>query len=198
MQHNGMVKISPKKLTGPWLTGHALDVHSTGSEFLGYDEYGHEQFDTKRTEAGELLYRWKYRGDEAALHDLVEAVAEFVKENRIGVDLVVAVPPTRIRRVQPLFGICEGVAEKLKLPVALNAVRKTGGAELKNLHSYQDRAAALAGAIKVDSSQVAGKRVLVLDDLVRSGATMIAVSEQLTIAGAMAVHVIAITQTRRT
>lgn len=42
--------------------GRVLDLHSTGSEFLGH-EFGREQFDTRRTEVGELLYRPKYRND---------------------------------------------------------------------------------------------------------------------------------------
>jgi hypothetical protein len=56
-----VTKINPRKIDGPWADGRVLDLHSTGSEFLGYDEYGHEQFDTRRTEVGDLLYRLKYR-----------------------------------------------------------------------------------------------------------------------------------------
>ncbi len=39
-----------------WADGRVLDFHSTGSEFPGHDEFGREQFDTHRTEVGELLY----------------------------------------------------------------------------------------------------------------------------------------------
>jgi competence protein ComFC len=52
-----MVKTSPKKLKGPWEDGYALDIHTISSEFIGHNEFGHPQFDTKRTEIGELLYR---------------------------------------------------------------------------------------------------------------------------------------------
>ena len=45
-----VTKSNPRKIDGPWADGRVLDLHSTGSEFLGYDEYGHEQFDTRRTE----------------------------------------------------------------------------------------------------------------------------------------------------
>jgi hypothetical protein len=61
-----VTKINPRKIDGPWADGRVLDLHSTGSEFFGYDEYGHEQFDTRRTEVGELLYRLKYRSDASA------------------------------------------------------------------------------------------------------------------------------------
>src|ERR1700749_1222981 len=100
-----MTKINPRQLTGSWLEGYALDVHSTGSEFLGYDEYGHEQFDTKRTDVGELLYRVKYKGDETALAELADVMAKFVRSKRIPSEIIVPVPPTRVRRVQPLSRI---------------------------------------------------------------------------------------------
>lgn len=192
-----MAKINPKELHGPWATGYALDVHSTGSEFLGYDEYGHEQFDTKRREVGELLYRVKYKGDDAALDELVGIMTEFIKSKRIALDMIVPVPPTRVRRVQPLFKIADALGAKVKTAVVRNAVRKTGGSELKNLHSYEDRKQALEHVITADSKLVTGKRILLLDDLVRSGATINAVAEQLASAGATAVHILAITQTRR-
>ncbi|MEW6683619.1 MAG: phosphoribosyltransferase family protein [Nitrospirota bacterium] len=192
-----MAKINPKQLHGPWATGYALDIHSTGSEFIGYDEYGHEQFDTKRTEIGELLYRVKYQGDDAALDELVSTMADFIRVKRKAVDMIVPVPPTRARRVQPLFKIADALGAKIKTPVVRNAVKKTGGSELKNLHSYEERRQALEHVIMADSKLVTGKRILLLDDLVRSGATINAVAEQLTSAGATAVHVLAITQTRR-
>lgn len=62
-----MINISPIKLPGNWFEGFALDLHTISSEFLGYDEYGHEVFDTKRSEMGELLYRLKYGSDKSVL-----------------------------------------------------------------------------------------------------------------------------------
>jgi competence protein ComFC len=70
-----VTKIHPRKIDGPWADGRVLDLHSTGSEFLGYDEYGHEQFDTRRTEVGDLLYRLKYRNDLSALEEIIFAFA---------------------------------------------------------------------------------------------------------------------------
>lgn len=192
-----MTKINPRQLKGPWHEGYALDVHSTGSEFLGYDEYGHEQFDTKRTDVGELLYRIKYKGDETALAELADVMAELVKSKGISSEVIVPVPPTRVRRVQPLFKIVNALGQRLGIPVISTAVKKSGGAELKNIYIYEERRKVLENAISVDPQQVAGKRVLLVDDLVRSGATIAAVAEQLTAAGAMTVHVIAATQTRR-
>lgn len=192
-----MTKINPRQLKGPWLEGYALDVHSTGSEFLGYDEYGHEQFDTKRTDVGELLYRVKYKGDETALAELADVMAEFVRSRGISSEIIVPVPPTRVRRIQPLFKIVAALGQRLRIPVIGTAVKKSGGAELKNLHDFEERRKVLENAISVDPRQVVGKRILLVDDLVRSGATIAAVAEQLTAAGARTVYVLAATQTRR-
>lgn len=189
--------IDPRPLKGPWCEGYALDVHSTGSEFLGYDEYGHEQFDTMRTDVGELLYRVKYRGDETALNQLADVMAEFVRSKGISSEIIVPVPPTRYRRVQPLFKIVTALGQRLGIPVIRTAVKKSGGAELKNVYIYEERRKALENAVSVDPRQVAGKRILLVDDLVRSGATIEAVAERLTAAGARTLHVLAVTQTRR-
>ena len=40
------VKVNPRKLRGPWTDGFALDLHTTGSTFLGYNAYGRPEFDT--------------------------------------------------------------------------------------------------------------------------------------------------------
>jgi len=68
-----MIKITPKKIGRGWrVEGYSLDKHIVSSVFIGEDEFGHPQFETKRTELGELLFRYKYRSDEAALPVLVK------------------------------------------------------------------------------------------------------------------------------
>lgn len=192
-----MTATNPRKLRGPWTSGYALDVHSTGSEFLGYYEYGHEQYETHRTDLGELLYRVKYKGDDAALERLVSAIAAFVESLAVTPDVIVPVPPTRLRRVQPLFRICDGVGAALRIPVARTAVKKAAGPELKDLRTFEDRTNALENAITVDAKKVTGKTVLLIDDLIRSGATIAAVTTQIKRSGARAVHALAVTATRR-
>lgn len=47
---------NPIQVSGAWRLGWTLDVHTTASVFLGYDQNGRAQFDTTRSELGELLY----------------------------------------------------------------------------------------------------------------------------------------------
>jgi hypothetical protein len=60
------MKTNPVQVQGAWRLGWALDVHTTSSEFLGYDQNGNPQFNTTRSPLGELLYQLKYRGQKTA------------------------------------------------------------------------------------------------------------------------------------
>ena len=193
-----MTKTNPRKIDGPWADGRVLDLHSTGSEFLGHDEFGREQFDTHRTEVGELLYRLKYRNDPSALEEIGVVAEKFIRTWRIKFDVIVPAPPTRTRRVQPLHQIASELARRFDVPV-VKAVAKNaaGAAELKNLREFHERQAVLQGALSVTAHAIAGKRVLLLDDLIRSGATLGAVAAALTEAGAAIIFAFALTKTRR-
>ena len=61
-----IVKINPIKIEGRWNSGVALDLHTTSSTPIGYNEFGYMQFDTVRPEIAELLYRLKNRADKDA------------------------------------------------------------------------------------------------------------------------------------
>ena len=47
------------KVDGNWDKGLAFDVHTLSSTYLGPDEYGHDLWDTTRTEMGQLIYSLK-------------------------------------------------------------------------------------------------------------------------------------------
>lgn len=193
-----MTQTNPRKIDGPWTDGRVLDLHSTGSEFLGYDEYGHEQFDTRRTEVGELLYRLKYRNDASALEEIGTVAEKFIRSWRIKFDVIVPAPPTRTRRVQPLHQIADELSRRFNVPVVKAVSKKAAGAaELKNLREFHERQAVLQGALTVNARAIAGKHVLLLDDLIRSGATLGAVAGALSNAGAATIFAFALTKTRR-
>lgn len=193
-----MTETNPRKIDGPWADGRVLDLHSTGSEFLGHDEYGHEQFDTRRTEVGELLYCLKYRNDTSALEEIGAVAEKFIRAWRIKFDVIVPAPPTRTRRVQPLHQIADELARRFDVSVVKAVSKKAAGAaELKNLREYHERQAVLQDALVVNSRAIEGKRVLLVDDLIRSGATLGAVAAALTAAGAAIIFAFALTKTRR-
>jgi predicted amidophosphoribosyltransferase len=90
------------------------------------------------------------------------------------------------------------LGERLQLPVLEDAIRRTKQyAELKNVQDPDERRRLLDGAFEVIPVRVRGHRLLLLDDLYRSGATMNAIGEALVSAGAEMVYALALTQTRR-
>ena len=46
-------------LEGNWKSGKAYDLHTVSSTHLGTDEFGHDRFENKRSEMGELVFQFK-------------------------------------------------------------------------------------------------------------------------------------------
>ena len=193
-----MVNIRPMKIPGRWRDGYALDYHTISSTYLGDDEFGRAQFETKRSEIGELLYLLKYKSDESAVASIVETVAAFVASWRPDVDVIVPVPPSRPRPNQPVVVLADALAKRIHLPCASSYVTRSRDVpELKNVYDYSERIRLLEGAHTVDRTQVQGRKILLFDDLYRSGATMNAITAALYDEGAAAdVFALTITRTR--
>ncbi len=194
------VKINPRKLRGPWTDGFALDHHTTGSTFLAYNAFGHPEFDTARPPLGDLVYRLKNRGDRSAIEPIVETVLDFLKTWQLRVDAIVPVPPSNTsRRNQPVIEVATAISKRTGIPLCPSCVSKMKStAQLKDVFDRAKRDEILADAFSVDREQTQGKRLLLFDDLYRSGATAGAVAKLLAGEGAAsAVHLLTLTQTRK-
>jgi predicted amidophosphoribosyltransferase len=194
-----MANIKPIRIPGRWRQGFALDYHTFGSTYLGDDEFGHPIFDTQRTEIGELLYRLKYRSDMSVVEDIAFTGSNFVASWNPGIDIIIPVPPSRSQRSnQPVSVLAEAISRLLNIPNAIDAViRIKGIPELKNIYDYDERLRLMQGAHEITKSIVANQRILLFDDLFRSGATMNAITVELYYHGQAAeVFALAITRTR--
>lgn len=191
--------IRPIEVRGAWTRGWTLDRHITSSVFLGYDEHGHPTFDSTRSPLGELVYQLKYRGQND-VEQIAEIMAGFFenKPNTLArMELVVPMPPSTTRPAQPVARVARAVAHKLSKTCSGSAVRKAKATPgLKDVHDPEERRELLNGAFEVDSDQVRGKGVLLIDDLYRSGATANTVTMTLFAAGAARVYFLAATRTR--
>ena len=85
---------------------------------MGINEFGHDVFDNKRSELGKLLYRMKYQGDRSAASQIVEAAVAFLKRYRNRFDVMVPVPPSGNRPVQPVPILATAIGRALDLPIA--------------------------------------------------------------------------------
>lgn len=196
-----MIKIHPVKLVGNWQKGYALDLHTVSSRLLGSDEFGHEVFETTRSEMGELLYRLKYKNDKTVLPIITETVVEFLNNTwKISPSLtgIVAAPPSKNRAFQPVLALANAISIQLNLRLYHNLIRKAQATpELKNIYDYQARLKLLAHAYTVKSSIIAEQSILLFDDLYRSGATLQALTAALYEQGHVKkVYVLTLTKTR--
>jgi competence protein ComFC len=136
---------------------------------IGHNAFGHPEFDTVRSPLGELLYRLKYRGDEAVIAEIVDTVATFVKGWGVGLDAIVPVPPSNSsRKRQPVIAVAKALGAMLGVAVCDACVKKIKStAQLKDVYDFAKRSEILSGAFAVDVAKTAGKRLLLLDDLYR-------------------------------
>lgn len=192
-----MVACNPRKLSGNWVSGFALDIHTVSSKHLGLNEAGHDVFDTKRSELGELLYRLKFKGDKTAAQAIIDTVVEILKPSRKKFDLIVPVPPSGKRPIQPVITLANGFGAALDLPVIECVTTTRSTTQLKGVIGAEKRNELLAGLHAVDAKHTAGKNILLFDDLYRSGATLNAITGLLMQKGkAASVRVLTITHTR--
>jgi competence protein ComFC len=167
------------------------------SVHLGINEQGHDVFDKKRSELGELLYRLKYRADASAAREIAATAADFVRPSVRKFDLIVPVPPSAARAVQPVSLIARGLGSLLGLPVADCVGTSRTASELKGVMDAERRVELLSGLHVVDAERSTGRHILLVDDLYRSGSTMNAVTDALLGPGnAASVRVLAITRAR--
>jgi predicted amidophosphoribosyltransferase len=193
-----MAEVHPTRIPGRWRDGYALDHHTVSSTYVGDDQYGRAQYDTKRSDLGELLYRLKYRGVVSVVPEIADAAASFLRTWNPRVELVVPVPASRARPAQPVLLLGEALAERLQIPFVPDCVSRVREVrQLKDVVDYDERSRLLAGTHAVDRGKVQGRRVLLVDDLYRSGATMNEITALLYDQGGAAdVFALTITRTR--
>jgi len=114
------------------------------------------------------------------------------------VTILVPVPPSRARAEQPVHLIAERLSTTIGIPFHRNVVTRVKETpELKNVYAYDERLRLLDGTHRVEASLVKGQKILLFDDLYRSGATMNAITAALYDEGAVAdVYALALTRTR--
>lgn len=161
------------EVKGNWKKGLAFDVHTLSSTYLGPDEYGHDRWDTTRSEMGRLVYRLKYRNDKSTIRKIVDLITGKIK----GIekfDLIIPIPSTKKNRpFQPVEEIAKELGRRKRVKVSNFLTKEVGGAELKNVDDPKEREKLLKGKISIlGDYDISGKKVLLLDDLYRSGTTL--------------------------
>lgn len=180
-----LARSRPRPLSGPWHTGWALDFHS---RFSGAN--------WSRSRVGDLVYRLKYQADGSAFQPLVEQLLAVCAEHAelAAVDALVPVPRSAPQGPDLVGALAEALGGRLGHPVWSVLVKTRRTSPQKEMRTLAQKRANVAGAFAVRGA-VGGKRLLVLDDLYDSGATLEEVSRVLQQAGAEGLCVLTLTRT---
>ncbi|HEX2046832.1 MAG TPA: phosphoribosyltransferase family protein [Acidimicrobiales bacterium] len=139
----------------------------------------------------ELVARLKYRNARSSVPFLARGMAALVTGE---VDVVTWAPTTPARLRERGFDqarlLARAVARRRGLPCPSLLRRRAGPAQ-----TGRDAAARRAGPVFAATGPVRGRRVLLVDDVVTTGATVAAAARALREAGAAEVHVVAAART---
>lgn len=184
-------------LQGNWKFGKAYDLHTVASTHIGTDEFGHDRFDNKRSEMGELVYQLKYKNDASAVERIIQLLDGIGGIEKF--DFILPIPPTNKNRpIKPVELVALALGKRRGVPVAADALSNSGNEELKGITDPVARNELLETALQLQpTSMFEGKKVLLVDDLYRSGATLRVATDLLYRQGKAAqVSVLTMTKTR--
>lgn len=113
------------------------------------------------------------------------------------VDVMVPLPLTKSRQRQRGYNQSEAIAEGVSMVcgtrIDTRLVRRTGFEQSQTKLTYIDRQANVEGSFSVaEGADVAGKHILLVDDVVTTGATTVACGKALVAAGAAKISVLSL------
>ena len=149
-----------------------------------------------KTRIGTLVRLSKYEDAGPFAQELVSLAVEVIRIHYLIADIdgIVSVPPTKSGTLVETFA--RNIASKLGIRYIPALVKVRGTGEQKNFTNRIQKADNVKGAFAVQSSgQIAGRTLLLIDDIYDSGQTMREVGQILMKAGAKAVYPFTITRT---
>jgi competence protein ComFC len=185
------------KLEGIWDGGLAVDLHTISSIPCGQNEFGHTIFDTTRTRLGELVHLCKYKGDMKLSPKIAELVDERVGNIRDFDFLIPAPPSNSARASQPVMLIATELSRITGVPILQDIFLVKPHEQLKSVNANDLRLQILRQSITlVKSPDIAGKKILLFDDVYRSGSTLTVLCELLRPLAPAKICVLTATKTR--
>ena len=117
------------------------------------------------------------------------------------VDVIVPLPLARVRERQRGYNqsekIARGIRFMTRLPIERKAVRRLSFSESQTHLEFRERMENVEGAFElVDARSLTGKHVLIVDDVVTTGATVTACARQILRAGDVKISVASVAFTR--
>lgn len=150
-----------------------------------------------------IMLQFKYNGMWNIAEDMGRITAnEFMGYGFFnGIDAIVPVPITKKRKMKrgynQSYHIALGVSSVTGLPVIADAVERTTFTESQTRKSYMERRENVKDAFKLKNGKhVRGKHILIVDDVVTTGSTVLSCAQELLKGGAKTFSVLSIGYTK--
>jgi len=170
----GKMDVNVQPINGNWDLGYSLDKHVLSSVYIGENQWGHPEFDTTRSDAGEALFKLKYRRD----YDQIPIIGAQMFESLSGyfssASLVVPMPPSIARARQPVIELARELANNMGIPCYEELlIKKIITSQMKDIESRKDKDDTLINAFSVNDQLGEGLHdILIVDDLFDSGSSL--------------------------
>lgn len=160
-----------KKIIGRWNHGIAVAPQNSEMRIVGYGESGKPEVVTIRSELGESLYQLKHKNDRTALPHVISTLTTIGGLDRF--DAFLSAPPSVDRGHDAVEDIARALGAAVQVPLLERVLSNSGDRALKAIAQRAERERYLRTAINVAPGlNLSGKRVLLIDDIYRSGATL--------------------------
>jgi len=139
-----------------------------------------------RTKVSQLVFDMKYRSMPEVAEGMGAIVArQFAAEHFFeGIDAIIPMPITRRRQWERGYNqsmeMARGISKVTALPIYNNVVRRISFSQSQTTMHANERLQNVENAFElVDADRIAGKHLLLVDDVVTTGATVIACGREL-------------------
>lgn len=136
-----------------------------------------------------LMHEFKYRGNKDLGRQLGRMMGDNIgRSGRFRIDALIPLPLFETKERRRGFNqaaiLCEGIAETLKIPVVNDAIIRSAHTDTQTKKGRIDRWLNMEGRFVLNNAAaLAGKHVLLIDDVVTTGATLEACGAELQKAG---------------
>ncbi|HET7575122.1 MAG TPA: hypothetical protein VFK19_00995 [Sphingomicrobium sp.] len=156
------------------------------------------QTDDHRSEVGELEYRAKWRDDEEAIVRLATILVETFQRllSNARIDAVTAIPSSTPGKKSVPCKLAEALATELGIENITERVFWAGKKDTIKDKGASEKWAILDQVGMTVDVDLKGRRVLIIDDMYQSGATVHFVASKLQEAGASTLHCLAVSKSR--
>jgi ATP-dependent DNA helicase RecQ len=175
----------PRVINGNWQAGFSLDFHS-----------GYTGPNWNRSAIGDLVYRLKYQADPSVLPALIGFTCQlFAMHPELNTfDTIIPVPSSIPRTFQPVHAFCNALAQTCSKQLQTCVVKTRQTKPQKEMRTLSQKRQNVAGTFALNSD-ITGKKILLIDDLYDSGATLEEITQLLLRHRAARVNVLTLTRT---